>query len=274
MRLHGGQEAFLALRRAVVPFGVAQQHDLALPAHRFDEALTAKLPALDVVGGDEADVVVALQAGIEDHDRNLLADRVVHRTDERGFIERREHNAGHAAADEAFDLGHLRVAVVLAQRSAPDQLDARAPCPRGSRRRECSARRCALVPLGIIATDIDARIRTTTSAGWLPPLLHALHRERRAGAPPGPPQTTRHVLNTRFIRLLAPFDCTLCLQQASRTAARCRRARRPVPPADARRARSGRRRARHDTAPASVQTGQSDPIISRSGPKLSSAALT
>ena len=90
MRLHRRKKSFLALGRTVVPFGVAQQHDLALSAHGFDQPLAAKLSALDVVGGDEADVVVALQPRVEDHDRNLLAHGVVDRPNQRGFIERRD----------------------------------------------------------------------------------------------------------------------------------------------------------------------------------------
>ena len=39
---------------------------------------------------------------------------------QRGLVERRQHDAGDAAADEALDFGDLRVAVVLAERTAPD----------------------------------------------------------------------------------------------------------------------------------------------------------
>ena len=73
---------------------------------------------------------------------------VVHRADRARFVERREHDARHAAADEPFDLGHLRVAIVLAQRTAPDHLDAELLRRRGSRRRGCSARTCATCPSG------------------------------------------------------------------------------------------------------------------------------
>ena len=46
------------------------------------------------------------------------------RSGERDLVERRQHDAGDAARDEALDLGHLRVAIVFADRPAPDHLDA------------------------------------------------------------------------------------------------------------------------------------------------------
>ena len=80
--------------------------------------------ALAVVGGDEADVVAALQPRIDDDDGNLRARRVADRTHERRFVERRQHDAGHAARDEAFDFGDLRRAIVFAKRASPDDVDA------------------------------------------------------------------------------------------------------------------------------------------------------
>src|SRR5256885_2222731 len=44
------------------------------------------------------------------------------------FVERREHDARHAARHEAFDFGDLRIALILAQRSAPDDRDAELLC--------------------------------------------------------------------------------------------------------------------------------------------------
>src|SRR4029079_97769 len=124
MRLHGCEEPFLALRCAVVPFGVSQQHDPPLCAHYLDEALAAQLAAFEVVGRHEADVVLALQPGVEDDDRDLLPHRVINWSDEGGFIERREDDARDASTDEAFNLRYLRIAIVLAKRTAPDHLDA------------------------------------------------------------------------------------------------------------------------------------------------------
>src|SRR5262249_43448444 len=120
IRLHGVEEALLALSGAVMALGVAQQHDLALAAERLREPLAAHAAALEVVGRDEAAVVVALQSRVEDDDRNLLLLRLLHGAHERRFVERREADAGHAAAHGVLDLRHLRVAIVLAQRPAPD----------------------------------------------------------------------------------------------------------------------------------------------------------
>src|SRR5262249_30981071 len=92
--------------------------------NRLGEPLAAELSAFDVVGGDEADVVAALQARVEDDDGNLLPDGLLHWRHESGFVERRDTDAGDAAADEAFHLRDLRVAIVFPQRSAPDDRDA------------------------------------------------------------------------------------------------------------------------------------------------------
>ncbi len=72
-----------------------------------------------VVGGHEADVVLALQTGVEDDDGNLALHRAADGSDEGGVVEGRERDAGDAASDRVLDFGHLRVAVVLAKRSAP-----------------------------------------------------------------------------------------------------------------------------------------------------------
>ena len=130
------------------PFGVAQQHDFAGVVQRAREMLAREPAALAVVGRHEADVVAALQAGVDDDDGNAAPLGVGHRRGERRFVERREHDAGHAAADEAFDLRHLRVAIVLAQRPAPDDRRRPVPAPPSPRRRGCSARRRATCPSG------------------------------------------------------------------------------------------------------------------------------
>src|SRR4051812_20083013 len=120
MRFHRVEEALLALRGAVMAFRVAQQNDLALSADRLREALAAELSAFEVVGRDEADVIVSFEPRIEDEDRDLPLDRLGYGLHQRGFIQRGEHDARHAAADEPLHLRHLRVAVVLTKRSTPD----------------------------------------------------------------------------------------------------------------------------------------------------------
>ena len=76
-----------------------------------------------VVGRDKADVVVALQARVDDHHWNALPHRGADRRDHRRVVEWGEHDAGGAAPDGVFDLGHLRIAVVFSQRAAPRDVD-------------------------------------------------------------------------------------------------------------------------------------------------------
>ena len=123
LSLQGGQESFLAPRGAVVPFGVAEEHDAALAVQQLGHVLAGQPAAGVVVGGDEADVVVALQARVENHDGDAALHRGRDRADERRLVERRERDAGDAARDGVLHLGHLRLAVVLAQRTAPHDLD-------------------------------------------------------------------------------------------------------------------------------------------------------
>ena len=141
VRLHRVEEAVLALGRAVVPFGVAQQDHLALAAAAPGQPLAAELAALVVVGGDEADVVVALQPRVEDHDRDLLRARVGSPAPTSAVSSSGASTMpDDAAADEVLDLRDLRVAIVLAQRAAPDDRRRRAPAPPCRRRRGCFAR--------------------------------------------------------------------------------------------------------------------------------------
>ncbi len=91
----------------------------------FASPSAAMRPPQAVVGGDEADVVAALQSRVDDDDWNLRARRVAHRPHQRRFVERRQHDARHTARDEAFDLGDLRRAIVFAKRASPDDVDAK-----------------------------------------------------------------------------------------------------------------------------------------------------
>ena len=49
-----------------------------------------------VVGGDEADVILAPQARVDDDDGNAATGGVSHRADQRGVVERREDDARNA----------------------------------------------------------------------------------------------------------------------------------------------------------------------------------
>src|SRR5687768_14732027 len=119
------EKPLFAFTRAVVAFGIPQQHHLALAPHHFGKARAPELTTLDVVGRDKADVIVSLQPRVEDDNRDLATHRFGDRRDERRFVERRQHDPRNPrAADEALDLGHLRIAVVLAERPAPDDRDA------------------------------------------------------------------------------------------------------------------------------------------------------
>ena len=86
--------------------------------------LLAAQPSADlVVGRDEADVVVALQPRIDDHDGDLLPHRRAHRRHHRRIVERCEDDARDAAADGVLDLGDLGIPIVLAQGPAPGDVD-------------------------------------------------------------------------------------------------------------------------------------------------------
>ena len=123
VRAHRGQEALFALGRAVAALGVPEQDDAPASAEQRRQLLAAQASADFVVGGDEADVVVALQPRVDDHDRDLLPHRRAHRRDHRRIVERCEDDARGAAADGVLDLGDLGVAIVLAQGSAPGDVD-------------------------------------------------------------------------------------------------------------------------------------------------------
>src|SRR4029079_12735453 len=84
--------------------------------------LAAEPPALAVVGGHEADVVVPLEGGVDDDDGDLAAHRAGDGADERAVVEGRQHDAVDPAAHEAFDLRDLAVPVVFTQGTAPDDL--------------------------------------------------------------------------------------------------------------------------------------------------------
>ena len=119
VRLHPLQEAILAKRGARRPFLVSQQQHAALVAEQLPHAVGGKLAAFQVVGGHEADDLIGGQIRVHDHRRDPGALRFFHRAHQRALVERREHDAVHALAEEALDHLHLLLAVVLAQRALP-----------------------------------------------------------------------------------------------------------------------------------------------------------
>ena len=96
---------------------VADEEDPALAAEELAQAAGGQDAALVVVGGDEADVVLALEAGVDDDDRDLLAHGVLDGPDEGPVVERGQDDAVDAAADDVLDHGDLLGPVVLLLRA-------------------------------------------------------------------------------------------------------------------------------------------------------------
>ncbi len=122
-RLELGDEAFLARRGRGRAFLVAKEQDLPLASQEPRYLLGRELPALEVVGGHEADDLLRGQIRVDDDggDPELL--RVLDRPHQGLVVERREHDAAHPLARESLDHLHLLLAVVLADRPLPDDLD-------------------------------------------------------------------------------------------------------------------------------------------------------
>ena len=118
----------------------------ALAVQQLGHVLAGQPAAGVVVGGDEADVVVALQTRVEDDDGDAALHRGRDRADERRLVERRERDPGDAARHRVLDFGDLRVAVVLAQRAPPHDSRRSVPAPPSPRRRAPSARTGAWCP--------------------------------------------------------------------------------------------------------------------------------
>ena len=255
--------------------------------NRLGQAFAGEAAALAVVGRDEADVVVALQSRVDDDDRDPAA------------APRRRPAATSAASSSGastmpetprltkpFDLRHLRVAIVLAQRSAPD--DRRRPAPR----RPCSAPAWMLcqntcdVPFGmtaiVSAPGAAARIRWPASR----PARRAARRRRRQKQASASALMPRSIvpprrMPTSAFRLKASYTRRARLRRLRfpeivdrrRTCrTRCKQSL-AVPPsicsrssANTRRSRRARGRSRPRIRRGHVQTGQSEPIISRDGP--------
>ena len=122
--LHLVEKALLAFGRAGRTFDVAEHQDVALAAEQLGERFAAHLAALVVVGRDEADVLGALQVGVDHQHRDLRFDRLVHDARESGFGQRTERDARDALRDERLHDVDLRFQVVVFERTLPDDLDA------------------------------------------------------------------------------------------------------------------------------------------------------
>ena len=83
----------------------------------------ASLPAARLSVATKLDVIVALEIGVEDDDRDLRLRRLLHRRAERRVVERREHDAADALRDERAHDVDLRLEVVLLERALPDDVD-------------------------------------------------------------------------------------------------------------------------------------------------------
>jgi hypothetical protein len=119
----GGEKALLALRGACRALGAAKQHDLALAAHQPRELRAAHAAAAVIVGRDIAGEVLAhlaLQRGVEDHDRDVARHGGTDGSAEGGVVERREHDGIDARADELLHDADLLGAIVLLERTLPE----------------------------------------------------------------------------------------------------------------------------------------------------------
>ena len=120
---HDVHKADLALHRARRAFHVAEHHHTPFTSQDLDHALASQPAALVVVRGDEAHIVLAVEGGVDEHDRNAAPGGVHHRDTERFVVRRGQHDTRDAAAYERLDFGDLGLAVVLAPGAFPNHLD-------------------------------------------------------------------------------------------------------------------------------------------------------
>src|SRR5438093_39982 len=85
-----------------------------------------QLPTLVIVRGHEADDGVRLESGIDDHRGHACAPGFLDRSHQGAAVERREHDALHTLAEKPLHDLDLLLAIVLAQRPFPDDVDRRA----------------------------------------------------------------------------------------------------------------------------------------------------
>jgi len=117
----------LALHRAGRAFLVADEEDLPLPAEELTQPLCGHDPALVIIGGDEADIVLTLKSRINDHDRDLFPGRVLNGAAERPVVEGGEDDAVDPAAYEVLHDRDLLGPVVLFLGAFPEDPDVQLP---------------------------------------------------------------------------------------------------------------------------------------------------
>ncbi len=122
---HDVEKSPLALHGARGAFHVSKEHDTSPSLRAFrDHPLAREPPALVVVRRDEAHVVLAVEARVDDDDGDARAHRIRHRKPQRLVVRGSEDDARNTAAHEVLDLRDLGVAVVLPRGPFPDHLDA------------------------------------------------------------------------------------------------------------------------------------------------------
>ena len=97
-----------------------------MPPSSVAQAIGGQRTALLVVGRDETDRIPGRQRGVDDHGGDAGALRFLDRPHQRARIERGEHDAVDALAQEPFDDLDLLLAVVLANRALPGEADGHA----------------------------------------------------------------------------------------------------------------------------------------------------
>src|SRR5260221_1304700 len=116
-------EALFPLLGAENAFLIAEEKDLAFSTEEASHLLAGKLAAVVVVTGDEAECIIRLERRVDDDRRDAGALGLLDRAHQGVFVERRQDDAVHVLGEDSLDLLHLLLAVVLAQRPFPDDVD-------------------------------------------------------------------------------------------------------------------------------------------------------
>ena len=101
---------------------ITEQDDVALAAEQLPEIARRDPAALAIVGGDKAHGRLRIERGVDDDHRDLTAGGGLDRSHEAAAIERGENDRADPLADEILDDLHLRLAVILLQRTLPDHV--------------------------------------------------------------------------------------------------------------------------------------------------------
>ena len=107
------EETFFAVHRAFSADHDAHQDDVPFSAEDFDETLRAEFAAFAVVRGDEADVLLPLEAGINDDGGDACGTSFGDDLAQAAAVEWREDDTVDAAGDHVFHDGDLLASVVF-----------------------------------------------------------------------------------------------------------------------------------------------------------------